>query len=730
MAEVPVKRVEGTGSEAAGPSPALSSRGEGRAWSVVAAASLFVVTLAVYSGAVRLGWTGWDDTAYITNNPAMETVGGLRAIWTGSGSEQYYPVTFSAWWGLHRWFGDEPAAYHAANAALHALNAALLFALVRRLSVGRAAAMFAALAFALHPMQVMSVAWIAELKNVLSLTLCLLAMLCWAGSRAAEARTRGRARGTAVFLLGMVLFAAALLGKSVLVGVPLAWAVLDRRWFGASWVSVVMRAGLGLAVGAGAVAMTVAMERKFVGGAGYVPELAERLQIAGAAPWWYVGKLIWPVGLSPVYEVWSVGREKWVWWVPLGALAAVVGWMAWGVLRSGGEPSPGSRTWPPLPRGRGRGDAGRGRVAWGLAHFLCVLGPTLGVVAFGNLSVSFVSDHFLYAASLGVFAAIGVGLDRMKGVARRIGMAGAFAAIAVFGVMTALYVPVFADGVSMWGRAVKVSPGNFAANMGLGESLRQAGKATEALTSLRRAVALRPRVPDGYLFLAAAEAQAGDVQAAEESLRRALDLDLRSIDAMTQLAELCRETGRPREALEWYEKAAAEKTDSPVARETVLMGLGQMYLGYRRYEDALRVFGEAAGQRATNARAWLGVATSERGLGRGAEAVKSLREGIAANPRDISLHNMLALILATSRDDAVRDGSRAVEEAGEAVRLGGGYVVLDTLAAAYAEAGRWDDAVRTAEEAARGAEQAGDAPAAAESRRRGEMYAQHRAMRL
>src|SRR6266404_9249127 len=126
---------------------------------------LVVVTLAAYFPALRNGFI-WDDDMHLTQNPAVTSPGGLPAIWTSFVLPVYYPVTFSAFWLIFQMWGANPAPYHAITLALHIANAALLYFLLRRLRI-RAAWLIAAI-WALHPVNVESVAWITELKNTLS----------------------------------------------------------------------------------------------------------------------------------------------------------------------------------------------------------------------------------------------------------------------------------------------------------------------------------------------------------------------------------------------------------------------------------------------------------------------------------------------------------------------------------------------------------------------------------
>src|SRR4029453_16724716 len=127
--------------------------------------ALLTATLAAYSPVWHAGPL-WDDDGHLTS-AGLQSMAGLKRIWLELGAtQQYYPLTHSAFWLLNRIAGSDTLAYHVTNIALHALSAWLLIVILERLRVPGAA--LAGVLFALHPVQVESVAWIAELKNTLS----------------------------------------------------------------------------------------------------------------------------------------------------------------------------------------------------------------------------------------------------------------------------------------------------------------------------------------------------------------------------------------------------------------------------------------------------------------------------------------------------------------------------------------------------------------------------------
>src|SRR5712691_2798397 len=171
---------------------------------------LFASVLLAYQPAWHAGFI-WDDDVYVTENKLLTVPDGLRRIWFSTDSpSQYFPLVYTTFRLEHAFWGLNPAGYHWVNILLHASNALLLWRLLRRLNVP--AAWLGAALFALHPVQVESVAWITERKNVLSLFFCLLALLAW--NEFVE--TRGRRR-LVFYCLGLGTYALALFSKTTAV---------------------------------------------------------------------------------------------------------------------------------------------------------------------------------------------------------------------------------------------------------------------------------------------------------------------------------------------------------------------------------------------------------------------------------------------------------------------------------------------------------------------------------
>jgi tetratricopeptide (TPR) repeat protein len=405
-------------------------------------AALFLAVAALaYAPALR-GALLRDDDAHVTR-PDLRSLHGLWRIWSEVGAtQQYYPVLHSAFWLEHRAWGDSVLGYHLLNVALHAGSAWLLALILRRLAFP--APVLAGLLFALHPVCVESVAWIAEQKNTLSALLYLLAALAYLGFD----ETRGPLR----YVSASLLFLAALLTKSVTATLPAA--LLVAFWW--------RRGNLGMrrdvvpllpwfAVAAVSGLLTAWIEAKLIGaeGAAFTLGALGRVLLAGRVVVFYAASLAWPSHLAFIYPRWTVDAgAPWQYAFP----AAVLGVLAALVALSG----------------RSRGP---------LAGFLFYTGtlfPALGFVNVYPFAFSFVADHFQYLASVGVLVPAAWAID--FAATRALGKGPARAAVllavpAVLGCITWRQCRIYRDPDTLNRATLAQNPSAWLAHYNLAVSL-------------------------------------------------------------------------------------------------------------------------------------------------------------------------------------------------------------------------------------------------------------------
>ena len=610
----------------------------------------------------------WDDVIF-SEEPVIHAVSGLKSIWFSPSDIRneghYWPLVYSGFWLEHKLWGLNPAGYHAVNIALHLLNCLLLWRLLERLRVPGAAVIAAV--FAVHPVHVESVAWIIERKDVLSALFYLTAVLVWV--RFVEQPRAWR------YALALMLFAAGLLSKSVVVTLPVA--LLIWHWWQSGrvrWMDLLRLAPfVAVAVGITAADLSFYTSREPLE-LGYT--LMERALIAARALWFYVGKLLWPAELKVIYPLWEVDAGDllgWVYVIAAAGLAAVL-WVA-------------------------RRRIGLGPLA-GVLYFAVTLGPVLGFVDYGYMQFSFVADRFQYLAGIGVLAVLIGGaahaVQKLPERYRRGALGLAAAVVVLLGVLTWRQAGVYRDEVTLFSHVVAHNPEARDAHLNLGSALFEAERFDEGLEASLIAVEQRPDSAGALANVGRALVHFRRLDEAEDHLRRAVQIDPRSTTAHQNLAEALRKQERYAEAVQSYR--AVLEIDQGFALAHA--GMGTALFGERRYEEALDALSKALTlqpELPTAGTLYLHMGRAARELGRLEEAAAHFERAIELGPDPIEpLLDLFGLRIQQGRPgeanrilDRVRD-SRP-----------GDPVALHRLAEALRTRGRFTDAIGAYREALR-----------------------------
>ncbi len=452
------------------------------------AAMIIIFVAAAYAPALRNGFVRWDDTLFVVENDALRSNDGLARIWSAAEMPDgfpNYPLAFTTYWLEYRLWGEWPAGYHATNIVLHAVNTGLVFALALALGASPWAATVCAGLFGLHPMQVESVAWVAERKNVLSCFFALLTVLTYIQHQA-SLRWRWFAASAFCFLL-------ALLSKTAVAPLPLSLIAMDRlrsgRW---RWSRLVYAASL-LVMAAVAGLLTLHHENTPL----TVP-LAQRPLLAAMALWFYAGMLLAPWNLMVIYPRWDVSLTHLVWWLPLLAIPPAVA-VIWRFARSF-------------------------RIKWGTAHFALLLLPVLGFRPFGFNQFSFVADHHVYLPSVGFLLALAEELDQLRATRRRLISLVVGMVLACWLGLTEIQITTWFDSETLWRESLQRNPTPLVHN-NLADVLTDQGRLDEAEQQAREALVDWPNSVSVHRNLGRIYFLAGQLAAAEEESRKALALD-------------------------------------------------------------------------------------------------------------------------------------------------------------------------------------------------------------
>lgn len=659
------------------------------------------VLLVVYGPALNGGFV-WDDDAWTSKlEPLFSTRGGLWRLWANDPLlQQYYPLTATTFWlDWHLW-RDWTLAYHIENVLLHGLCAALLGVVLTRLKLP--GAWLTAAVFAFHPVMVESVAWITERKNALSLALTLGSMLAY--GKAVGWWMDDKPPQTRSWWLALVLCLAALLAKiTAFVLAPtlllIAWWKRGRSSWRQDWRPALPFFLLTFALGV----LVWWLELHHVGAEGreFEATLAQRTLTAGRVAWFYPWKLLWPADLCFIYPDWRLEPAAWWHWLfPISVPLALVA--AWRV-------------------GRGLFIA--------LLFYLGALAPVLGFLNVYGALYSPVWDHWAYVPAIGILVPL------CTWVAKKVPIWWCLPLVVLLGFLSWKQSAQYRGKQELWVETIARNPKAWMALSNRGLSLVLEGRVDEGIEHLRRAIEVRGVYPKAWGNLGSALLRQGKYEEAIEAYQQALRQDPSLAGfARKNIGGALMMLGRQQEALEQlhaaHELAPDDDEIRPATGNEAAQAVGRLiatldrepknieaasnladlYLQQNRAKEALPHLEQVLRQQPDNLIARHNRAIAAFQLGHFAEARRLYEEVLARDDAQTGTLNNLAWLLATCPDDAVRDGSKALELTQTALRQAGGrHAVLErTQAAALAECGRFSEAVTVADAAFQLAAQSGN----------------------
>ncbi len=526
-----------------------------------------------------------DDDKLLINAPLIKAPDGLYRFWCTTEAQDYWPVSNTTLWIEWRMWGMNPTGYRVTNLILHIVNALLIWVILWKLSIP--GAFWAAMIFAVHPVNVESVAWISQRKGLMAMLFFLFSILCYlrqflSSSSDNTQRSRhtpcaGTAHGVCGQLIGswywlsLAAFVLAMLSKGSVAVLPVL--LLGIVW----WRREATKYDLARTAPFFAVAVVLAIVNVWfqTHGQDVVTRqagLIERLLGAGGVVWFYLYKALLPLNLVFVYPQWHIEVGNPLCWLPLLAAVTVTA-LLW-QYRQGW-----SRSF---------------LLAWG---FFCVsLLPMLGFADVGFMQYSLVSDHYQYTAIIGVIALVAAGYEvwyqRARGPVRSTASAVVLVVLGALMFLTWQQSGLYSNAVTLYQATLEKNPGSWLIHNNLGFALIKTDKLPEAMEHFQLALRINPNYAEAHNNMGYSLIQMGQLPEAIKHLQQALRLKPDFADAENNMGLYMDQTGQPQEAIEHYEQALQLNPYHPEAYNNLGISTaktGQLQRAIGFFQQALRL---------------------------------------------------------------------------------------------------------------------------------------------
>jgi tetratricopeptide (TPR) repeat protein len=712
---------------------------------------LAVITWIVFGQTLGFGFINYDDNLYVYEAPAINrglTLHGLVAAFTHVLVGNWHPLTAISLMLDAQFFGVRPGGYHFSNVFLHTIAVLLLFVVLKRMTNAMWRSAFVAALFAIHPLRVESIVWISERKDVLSGVFFMLTLGAYL--RYVKRPSPGR------YLTVLATFVLGLLSKAMLVTLPFVLLLLDYwplRRFALDAARLVPprrlfleKVPLLILTAAASVATWFAQQQAFTSSEGW--PLAWRINNALVTVWTYLLQMFWPTDLALFYPHpkgnipgWEVGlalclilavsvgaiwwRKKypyfltgWFWY--LGMLVPVIG-----IVQVGLQARADRYTYLPqigiyLLLTWGVADLTRSwrarRAILGAVAALLIL----AAMSLARIQASYWSDaerlwtHVLDVTKNNDVAERGLGTALFKlgrvdeaishereALRLRPGDPDLLTNLA----NALVQKKEFPEAIERYRAVVALLPNDSEAHRNLGKALLQSGAPDEALAEFREALRIRPNDSDASYSLGNALLEQGDLDAAIGHFRQAIESNPKNHPAHYNLAIALNRQGRLDDAITEFSETLRLQPEHADAHNNLAIAL----LKKGQIRDAIAEWTKALQLQPNNADMHNNLAVALLQDGRGAAALAEWQETLRLQPERIGAQLSLAWILATSPDGAIRDGTRALDLAQRACQYSSdrNLMTFRVLAAAYAETGRFAEAINAAQEGEQRAETQG-----------------------
>lgn len=606
---------------------------------------LLAITWMVFGQTLHFEFINFDDGGYVYENPEVTrglTLTGIVRAFTRAHAANWHPLTWISHMLDCQLYGLDSGGHHLTNVLIHAASAILLFLVLQRMTGALWRSAFVAAVFAIHPLRVESVAWVSERKDVLSGLFFMLTIGAYVRyARGAWSATR--------YALVIILFACGLMSKPMLVTTPFVMLLLDywplnrftlpRAGDGntskIAWQLILEKSPL-FALSLASCVITVFAQKHALQAVTRI-SLPSRVGNAVVAYKDYLLQMLWPSNLAIFYP-WEAARIT-IASILLSAILLLGISAVVFVMRR------------------------RPYLVTGWLLYLIMLGPVIGILQVGNQARA---DRYTYLPQIGLYVLLTwTAADLcMQWRHRRLFLALLSVIIlAGLAISARIQASYWRNSESLWSQALSRTTDNVVAELNLGEANYKLGRITEAVAHFERVLQIEPNEPTAHASLGAALLKIGQTNAALAHFQKSVEI---------------------------------EPTQSPVHSSlgVVLLELGRLEESLPHLQTALKIDPE-------NSEAHYNLGNAFLQMGQANEAVAEYKRALRINPDDTEALNNVAWILATWPDALTRDGTKAVDlaERADSLTRSKSPVISATLAAAYAEAGRFADALKTGQRA-------------------------------
>jgi protein O-mannosyl-transferase len=599
-----------------------------------------------------------DDDLYVTNTKVINASDGVYRIWCTTEPVDYWPLSNSTLWIEWRLWGMNSTGYHLTNLILHIVAAFLIWIILRKLSIP--GAFLAAMIFALHPVNVQSVAWIAQRKNLTSMLFFLLSIVWFLkfvklAPRPCFGRCPAAAKPSAIhhpllsfssfilhpssfhlwYWLSLVAFILAMLSKgsatvlpAILLGI-VWWLRPLTRWD-------LVRTAPFFLVAAVLSEVNVWFQTHGAAVAYRTVSFTDRLLGAGGVVWFYLYKALFPLNLVFVYPKWHIEAGNLLWWLPLAAVLVFTA-VLW-QYRKGWSRSL--------------------LFAWG---FFCVaLAPVLGFKDVGFMEHSLVADHYVHIAIIGVITLASAGFsawDRHVCRKTRWATAVVIATVAALTFLTWRQSGLYRDAITIYKSILNKNPASWMAQNNLGIALDKAGRPEAAIKYYREALRLKPNYPEAHYNQGFALVELGRLPEAIEQYEQALALKSDYPRAQNNLGIVLHKMSRFPEAIEHFEQALRLEPNNAEAHNN----LGIILYQTGRPEEAIEHYKQALQFQSNYDKAYYNLGNALRAVGQYQQAVENYRQALRLKPDYIEAHiNLAATLVQAGRPEEAIEHYRQV----------------------------------------------------------------------